>query len=168
MVPSRGTALVLLTAGLAEHRNERLPPHVDGRYWRRTTSAVLTARSRFVLTHAGERLLKRWDGQIAGNGPAERPAPPVPHWDADRRELWFIDQLVKSYRVPASCQEIILSAFEEECWPPRIDDPLPMVGGMDRHERLREAVKGLNRGQSTRLMVFRRDGTGAGVAWRRR
>src|SRR5437588_8758726 len=34
----------LLTAGLAEHRDERVPLQVDGRCWRRAICAVLTAR----------------------------------------------------------------------------------------------------------------------------
>ena len=48
------------------------------------------------------------------------------------------------------------------------DSPLRPVPGRDPQERLHEGVKGLNRGQVERLLVFRRDGTGEGVTWQAR
>jgi hypothetical protein len=90
---------------------------------------------------------------------------PRPRWEPGPRRLWFGGQLVKWIRQPAKSQEAILAAFEEEGWPRRIDDPLPPVEGRDSLERLHEAVKGLNRSQVTRLLEFRRDGTGEGVEW---
>jgi hypothetical protein len=48
--------------------------------------------------------------------------------------------------VPAASRETILGAFQEENRPPRMDDLLGQVNGLDLHERLHEAVKGLNRG----------------------
>jgi hypothetical protein len=35
--------------------------------------------------------------------------------------------VVKEFKLPAPNQETILTAFQEEGWPPRIDDPLPPV-----------------------------------------
>ena len=49
----------------------------------------------------------------------------VPVWDCDRQELRWGGTLIKQFKVPSPNQETILAAFEEEHWPPRIDDPLP-------------------------------------------
>jgi hypothetical protein len=127
---------------------------------------ALTPRSCFLVTEAGLRLLER---SVALNG-SERPGlvAAVPRWDAGRRTLWYQGKMVKWYRVPAENQETILAAFQEEGWPPRIDDPLGRLTGQDPHQRLHETVKGLNRGQAARLLVFQRDGTGEGVMWAER
>jgi hypothetical protein len=154
----------LVAGGLAEHAQERVQPGADHRSFNRMMNLALTARTCFVLTPAGERLLRQWDGPTTTNG-AGGPPPLVPRWDADRRQLWYGERLVKWYRVPAESQETILAAFEEDGWPPRIDDPLSPVDDQDPQERLHEAIKGLNRGQFQRLLVFRRDGTGEGVTW---
>jgi hypothetical protein len=153
----------LLASGLAEHALERVRPSQDHRSYRRMANLALTPRSCFVVTAAGLRLLERYDARH-GAATAE-PVIVVPHWDAGRRQLWYRDQLVKWYRAPAASQETILATFEEDGWPPRIDDPLSRVDGHDPHERLHEAVKGLNRGQVVRLLVFRRDGASQGVMW---
>ena len=50
----------------------------------------------------------------------------LPSWDAQRRVLQLGNELVKLFRVPAPNQEAVLSAFEEEGWPFRVDDPLPL------------------------------------------
>ena len=73
--------------------------------------------------------------------------------------------LVKQFRVPAVNQELILSAFEEEGWPPRVDDPLPRTGETDSKVRLRDAIKGLNRNQVQARVRFRGDGTGQSILW---
>jgi hypothetical protein len=91
---------------------------------------------------------------------------PVPHWQSARRELRWVRELVKRYRLPAPNQEMILGALEEEGWPPRIDDPLPRHPGQDSAQRLHDTIKALNRHQVNRLLVFERDGTGEGVQWR--
>jgi hypothetical protein len=117
-------------------------------------------RSRFMLAPAGERLLAVW-GPPTGNGHAHA----TPRWDAGRRQLWYGERLVKVLRNPARNQETILAAFDEDGWPPRIDDPLPVVPNIHPHERLHEAVRGLNTGRVSGLVEFRRDGTGAGVVW---
>ena len=46
-------------------------------------------------------------------------------WDPERRELHVAGLIVKRFKWPAVNQEAILTAFAEEGWPPRIDDPLP-------------------------------------------
>jgi hypothetical protein len=75
------------------------------------------------------------------------------------------ENLVKEYRQRAPNQETILDAFEEEGWPPRIDDPLPRSTRIDPKERLHEAIRRLNH-QKARKILFSGDGTGEGVIWR--
>jgi|GEM_PF-606840 len=89
----------------------------------------------------------------------------APSWDAQRRELRVNQVLVKYFKWPAVNQQTILAAFEEERWPPRIDDPLPPKPEQDRKRRLHDAVKCLNRNQSQPLIRFHGDGTGEGVRW---
>ena len=48
-----------------------------------------------------------------------------PKWNSNVGVLSFGVRIVKRFPRAARNQEIILSAFEEEGWPPRIDDPLP-------------------------------------------
>ena len=88
-----------------------------------------------------------------------------PTWDPERRELRVGDLVVKRFRQPASNQELILTVFEEDDWPPKIDDPLPPDPHHDPKERLHDVIKKLNRAQFTPLVRFRGDGTGSGVLW---
>jgi hypothetical protein len=145
---------LMMTGGLAEHAQEQLRPRARSRSFRRTFNLALTNQSCFVLTPAGARLL----ASIAMR----------PRWDGERRQLWYGKQLVKHFRRRAGCQETVLAAFEEEGWPPRIDDPLPRVAEIDPRDRLHDAVRRLNRGHLVRRLAFRRDGTGQGVTWSRR
>lgn len=99
--------------------------------------------------------------QVPGESAASQP----PCWNSRRRELVWGDRLVKRYRVPAPNQERILCAFEEEGWPDRIDDPLPVCRQIDPRTRLHDATNRLNRHQQQPLLSFRGDGTGMGVFW---
>ena len=87
----------------------------------------------------------------------------LPVWDG--RSLWLGRKLVKRFGQPATSQTLILAAFQEQGWASRIDDPLPGGDNVDPRERLKEAVRGLNRFQKNRLIRFFRDGTGKGVMW---
>jgi hypothetical protein len=166
----------LVARGLIEHALERLAPGRASRTFRRMRNLALSPRTCLVLTAEGQRLLESWEArqrEMAAradpNGAvASALRAAVPHWDSEQRQLWYRDRLVKLYRTPAASQETILAAFEEEGWPPRIDDPLGQEYGQDPQERLHEAVKGLNRGQVQRLLEFHRDGSGEGVTWRAR
>jgi hypothetical protein len=89
----------------------------------------------------------------------------APHWDATRRELWVGPDLVKRYRQPAPSQERILTAFEEEGWPSRIDDPLPPQDGRDPKYNLHNTISNLNRNQRQQRLHFSGDGRGEGVTW---
>jgi hypothetical protein len=88
-----------------------------------------------------------------------------PHWDPRRRELRVGDKLVKRFRWPAVNQETVLAVFEEEGWPDRVDDPLPVVPEQDPKRRLHDTIKCLNRNQLHEIVHFRGDGTGEGVSW---
>ncbi|MCI0462127.1 MAG: hypothetical protein L0Z62_34685 [Gemmataceae bacterium] len=87
---------------------------------------------------------------------------PSPAWDNQRRQLRFGSRVVKRFQRLAPNLELILAAFQELGWPERIDNPL---GGSYKqgHERLRDAIKKLNRGQD--ILRFHADGTGQGIRW---
>ena len=59
----------------------------------------------------------------------------------------------------------MLSAFEEEGWPPRIDDPLSPLPGGNQREHLHNTIVNLNRYQRQRTIRFFGDGNGQGVCW---
>ena len=104
-------------------------------------------------------------GYSTGNGyrPAQRAE--FPKWDRDRRELRLGAKLVKVFKLPSPMQEAILVAFEEEHWPPRIDDPLPSHPELLPKRRLHDTIKSLNRNQKNSLIRFMGDGTGEGIRW---
>jgi hypothetical protein len=163
-----------------DHATEVTPINKDGRQFRRTGDLSFTERTCFVLAPEGIVAVR------GGGGSAmQRPVlglrvlriPPdqvlgqeqvVPSWDAQRRVLYFIDKLVKQFKWYSANQEKILSAFEEEGWPTRIDDPLPPAPCLDVKRRLSDTIKCLNRKQTNELIHFRGDGTGRGVIWESR
>jgi hypothetical protein len=146
--------------GLVKHAQERPRGHGKERSFLRTGPLRLTERSCFVLTDAGAALAGTDNsGRAEGAG--------VPHWDASLRELRLDGALVKTFTRPAPKQEIILAAFEEEGWPPRIDDPLPPEDDRDPVRCLHDTIVRLNRGLC-RPLHFRGDGSGRGVRWERR
>ena len=173
----------LLSKGYVLQAAELIPPP-DGR--RRSfaihATLVLGPRSCFILTS---------DGVGFAAGGETRPAPPdaapresiaearapsgvfpnngttrmAPAWDKDRRLLRLGGCTVKHFKVPAANQEIILAVFEEEGWPPRIDDPLPLTASIDPKRRLRDTINSLNRNQRETLLRFLGDGNAEGVCW---
>ncbi len=88
-----------------------------------------------------------------------------PVWDRDRQQLRVGKKIVKQYKVPAANQEVILAAFQEEHWPPRIDDPLPPHPDQDPKRRLHDTINSLNRNQKQSLLKFLGDGSGQGIRW---
>lgn len=106
----------------------------------------------------------RSDGSAGVEGDAQND---TPFWDPLRREFRVGNQVVKRFKLPSANQETLLMAFQEEGWPPRIDDPLPPRPNQDSKMRLHNAIKGLNRHQKCRLVRFMGDGTGEGVLWER-
>jgi len=89
----------------------------------------------------------------------------LPSWIHCDRTLRLNQQIVKRFKWRAANQEAILSAFEEEGWPRRIDDPLSPLEDQDPKRRLSDTIKGLNKKQVNPLIRFRGDGTGEGVIW---
>ncbi len=105
------------------------------------------------------------DGQCHGEMLPSNGSPTCPKWDSDRHELRVGRYLVKQYKLNSPNQESILTAFEEEGWPPRIHDPLIPQPEAAPKERLRNTIKSLNRKQVHRLIRFMGDGTGEAVRW---
>jgi hypothetical protein len=128
-----------------------LEPYFDG-YYRRLRPVTDSLMSLTVVTT--NTPVEAMDG-----------SPGRPVWDARRRELRWDGKLVKRFRTPASCQECILAAFEEDGWPPQIDDPLPPGGTQTPQDRLHDAVRALNGHQLDARIHFFRDGTGQGICW---
>src|SRR5262245_54360552 len=93
-------------------------------------------RTCFVLTPEGAALARTLSTRGAGDDGGA--AGGRPRWIVRRRELHCGVLLVKRFVAPAPNQELVLSAFEEEGWPGRLDDPLPGESGLDGPERLRE------------------------------
>jgi hypothetical protein len=123
---------------------------------------------RRVLERAGLLPQEGVDGVSGGLTRADFPARNVvakPHWDPEIRVLSVGAEIVKQYRVPSPAQEAILAAFQEEGWPPHLDDPLPPLPDGSPRDRLRSTIRNLNTNQKKRLIRFRGDGTGQGIVW---
>jgi hypothetical protein len=89
-----------------------------------------------------------------------------PHWNKQTRELTLGELIVKRYRVPAVNQTLILSAFQEEDWPPTILDPLPPSPGIEAKNRLHNTIRRLNDCQQRHVIIFFGNGEGNTVCWR--
>jgi hypothetical protein len=89
------------------------------------------------------------------------PAPSLPAWNAATGELTLDGRVVRIVARRASNIRRILSAFQEEGWPPRIDDPRP---GGENGPRLHRAIAMLN--CELEDISFHSDGHTRGVTWR--
>lgn len=161
------TAIEVTMAGDAE-RSFRKPP-----------APLFCKKACFILTTAGAKLARELSGRVdvgatnTGLSTIQPPMPKVspvpeplvPSWDRDRQKLTVGSIVVKHFKVPAANQEAILAAFQEESWPPRIDDPLPPHREQPPKRRLQETIKSLNRNQKRSLIRFAGDGSGQGVCW---
>lgn len=165
----------LVCKGFVEHAHEVTRPGDEHREFRPGGKLTFNKRTCFVLTDQGvacgncapdiavesqDPRITATDERVQNNGSSNRPA-----WDPERHELRLGGTLVKQFKWPALNQETILTAFEEEEWPPRIDDPLPPHAEQDPKRRLSDTIKCLNRKQTNQLLHFRGDGTGEGVVW---
>ncbi len=168
----------LVRRGYVEHGQEVTRGRDTTRRFQSCCNLAFAKRTCFVLTEAGLRL-------AASEGP-EPPFPPdeppparrrekpqghahraacVPVWDRDRRVLRMDGCVIKQFKVPSPSQEAILAAFEEEGWPPAIDDPLPPQVEQDSKRRLRNTIQSLNANQRHPLLHFRGDGSGQRIVW---
>jgi hypothetical protein len=101
-------------------------------------------------------------GYLSGRGSHEQ-IKPVWNGEPGIKELRWNGLLIKKFNQPAKNQELILAAFQEQNWAPRIDDPLP--GGRDQ-KRMGDTVVALNDNhKNPGIIYFCRDGTGEGVMW---
>jgi hypothetical protein len=163
----------LLCKGYVEHGAERIRAAGSQRSFLRLTGLAIPQTTCFVLTAQGSQLAEKCGCESAACPPAAGAPDPLtpgrtgarPCWDNKVRRLTWNGSLIKHYRLPATNQEAILNALEEEGWPLQVDDPLPWSNDIDPKARLHDAIKGLNRHQVCRLLVFRGDGTGRGVMW---
>jgi hypothetical protein len=181
----------LLCKGYILHAAEVTEPCDKRRSFRPSGSSTFGERSCFVMTEegmavtldekkeepAGHSTIGRtyFDGNrhSSGNGYLNghssewvaESANGIPIWDKQRLELRLGRLLVKSFKVPAANQELVLAAFQEEGWPTRIDDPIPPRPDQDSKRRLHDTINALNRCQRNALIRFQGDGSGQGVRW---
>jgi hypothetical protein len=157
--------------GYVDHATDITLPGQEGRSFRKTGPLTFGKGTCFVITEDGVVLLKQGPAAVTprnsqkGNHVADSDTLGAPRWDRVRQELRLGPVLVKQFKVRAPNQEMILTAFEEEGWPPRIDDPLPPVAGQDSKRRLHDTIVTLNRNQKSALLRFSGDGSGEGVLW---
>jgi hypothetical protein len=88
--------------------------------------------------------------------------PDRPQWDRALRRLYFGAAVIRQFRREAPEQMRVLDEFERQGWPEQTADPFPAERGVDGAQRLRDAVKNLNRGLTGGLR-FHADGTKHGV-----
>ena len=151
----------LICKGYVQHADETTSSDDDKRTFREAANLAFSNATCFVLSGKGAAAAKY---VIAPFG--KRPSQSgLPYWDGAAHELRFHGRLVKRYQRPSPNQEMILAAFQEEGWPPRIDDPLPPCDDQEPRQRLRDAIKNLNRNQRYGLIRFFGDGTGQGIRW---
>ena len=170
----------LVGRGFVNHGIEVTLGADSERIFRHTERLMFCRKSCFVLTPAGASLARQLSGRTDSAEARGMREPPLlnfiespssvsssapPKWDRDRQELWLGKVLIKRFRVPAVSQEAVLAAFEEEHWPPRIDDPLPPRADQVPKRRLQETIKSLNKNQKRPLIRFLGDGSGQGVLW---
>lgn len=170
---TNGDSRWLVCKGWAELARELRPRPKELRRFQHDVGLAMDERVCLVLTAAGERVARGLFAASNGMSPlnnvelgqADGDGRIKPHWDRDRHELRLGSQLIKQFKLPSPNQEVILMAFEEENWPPRVDDPLPHSKKLDAKQRLHDTIKNLNRNQKARLVRFMGDGTGEGVRW---
>ncbi len=164
----------LVRKGYVAHAREVTVQGDDGREFRPTGNLTFTRRTCFVLTEVGVAkacAVTDTPGTLPNDAPLDSGGNrqaiqnPVIHWEPEGRKLRVNGELVKRFKWPAANQEAVLSAFQEEGWPVRIDDPLPPQPEQDSKRRLGDTIKCLNRKQKSQLIHFRGDGTGQGVVW---
>jgi len=165
---NNSTGRWLICKGYVAHAEDVTLRGMSRRVFEHHGGLNFSPRQCFVLTPAGvafaTRILKR-AAPAAPRTLLAQQGPPAPVWDMDRHELSWCGRLVKCFKLPAPNQETILSVFQEEGWPARVDDPLSSCDEQDPKQRLHDTIKSLNRNQRNRLIRFRGDGTGEGVCW---
>ena len=176
----------LVKRGYVSHAREVTTPQDPERHFDPAEPNPSFAKnSCFVLTEAGLAILDREhshsdheDDEVSAplaDSSVDLPArelatrdarrAAIPNWDRDTRTFLVGQDLIKRFRVPSANQEAVLDAFQEEGWPPSIDDPLPPSPDLQPKRRLHDTIKCLNLNQVQALIRFRGDGTGQRVLW---
>jgi len=165
----------LVRRDCVEHGHETTLAGQRGRSFQCGGDLTFSDRTCFVLTLAGTIFARKALVEHEPSSPGEPDSPPSermpwststrPQWDATRQQLRLNGTLMKEFRRPSPNQETVLAAFEEEGWPPRIDDPLPPEPHIDPKRRLQDTIKSLNRSQKKQIVRFMGDGSGQGVRW---
>jgi len=121
----------LLCKGYIEHYWDLTVPGERGRTTRRTLSLRFSKRSCFALTQAGWEFAEQFNytpqmqtRHDTNPDADERRATSIPAWNAMSRQLTVDGFVLKTFQVPSSNQELILTAFAEEGWVAQIDNPL--------------------------------------------
>ncbi len=181
----------LICQGIAEHLIEQTRTGSEHRTYRLPRGLRIGRRSCFALATEALAIVRKVAHQTEMNGchrvsenrfvdaaPMPTPKGPIgltsvndaepakPTFDPVMRTLSLGSSLVKAFRVPAQNQIIILSAFQEDNWPPILDDPLPPQPEQEPKKRLRDTIRCLNRNQKRCLIKFFGDGQGLGVGWK--
>lgn len=164
----------LVSRQLARHAVETTSARgKSGRRFRAASNLIFPSPACLVLTEAGIRFARQLE-EVLVMEPSVAPAtatattsPPEkrPQWDATARVLWWEGEVVKHFKVPAANQELVLSAFQEEGWPPSIYDPLQPAPGIDAKRRLHDTINRLNRNQRHRRLRFFGNGNGQAICW---
>jgi hypothetical protein len=166
----------LTSMGYLEHGSETTRMEDSNRSFHYPRPPIYGDKSCFVLTETGaDAVGAAFDAHLKASAKESsaphRGAPhldepqALPTWDQDRRQLRWGDRIVKEFKLPAPNQETILTVFQEEGWPPRIDDPLAPASEVHPQRRLHDTIKALNRKQKYDALFFMGDGSGNGVRW---
>lgn len=159
----------LVRRNVVEHRTEITERDASVRCFSMSEHLSFYPNTCFTLTRSGARfaqgLLNPSPVPAQVDVPVGVAVDQRPVWDPARRILRVGNAVVKHFRVPAPSQEVIINAFADEGWAPRVDDPLPPDNDSEPIRRLQSAIMCLNRNQLRRLLRFRGDGTGTGVIW---
>lgn len=160
----------LLMKGFVLCKSETTYSALKERRFRTSYGSSAAGNYSFILTAAGESLIREMFAPADAivnhlNTVKHIDDHPSPFWDASRRTLFFGKEIVKQFRVRADTQEMILAAFQEEGWPPQIDDPLPPRDNVDRKRRLHDTICRLNHKHRCERIRFSGNGTGEGVLW---
>ena len=161
----------LVEKGYVTHAREVTQPSDLVRRFAPAENTAFSQEARFLLTDAGLSFagsispgptLLRFRDRVAQRSEAAC----MPRWERKSGTLYVGQQVVKRFMRPSPNQEIVLTTFEEEGWPDRIDDPLPPARNVAPKRRLHDTIKWLNRNQELRLLHFSGDGTGEGICWK--
>jgi hypothetical protein len=126
----------LICRGLVEHAFDNTSNGTMHRSFSTSGGLKLSKQSCFVLTEEGRRLAEQAmgsdvdklfaEGSVCKTPDAaviEHESSATPVWDGQRHQLRLSGVIVKEFKVNSPNQEMILAAFQEEQWPPRIAIP---------------------------------------------